>query len=82
MATYSSILAWRIPWTEALAGVAKSQTELKQPNRQQVRQRLKPRPCNSFLKKLSPGSQGQSQTSAVTPRTAMRICSDTENTTS
>jgi len=65
-----------------LAGVAKSQTELKQPNRQQVRQRLKCSPCNSFLKKLSPGSQGQSQTSAVTPRTAMRICSDTENTTS
>ena len=65
-----------------LAGVAKSQTELKQPNREQVRQRLQRSPCNLFLKKLSPGSQGQSQTLAVTPRTVMRICSDTEITTS
>ena len=33
MATHSSILAWRIPWTEELGGVhnvAKSQTRLKQ----------------------------------------------------
>ena len=29
MATHSSILAWRIPWTEATAhGVAKSRTQL------------------------------------------------------
>ena len=26
MATHSSILAWRIPWTEELGGVAKSRT--------------------------------------------------------
>ena len=35
MATHSSILAWRIPWTEeadGLHGVAKSQTQLKQLN--------------------------------------------------
>ena len=31
MATHSSILAWRIPWTEAIIhSVAKSQTWLKQ----------------------------------------------------
>ena len=30
MAAYSSILAWRIPWTEATVhGVAKSQTRLR-----------------------------------------------------
>ena len=29
MATYSSILAWRIPWTETVHGVVKSQTRLK-----------------------------------------------------
>ena len=29
MATHSSVLAWRIPWTEATAhGVAKSRTQL------------------------------------------------------
>ena len=28
MATYSSILAWRIPWTVIVHGVAKSQTRL------------------------------------------------------
>ena len=27
MATHSSILAWRIPWTEEPSGVAKSQTQ-------------------------------------------------------
>ena len=37
MATHSSILAWRIPWTEepwraAVYGVAKSRTRLKQPS--------------------------------------------------
>ena len=30
MATYSSILAWRIPWTEEPGGATKSQTQLKQ----------------------------------------------------
>ena len=30
MATHSSILAWRIPWTEEPGGVAKSWTRLKQ----------------------------------------------------
>ena len=30
MATYSSIPAWKIPWTEEPGGVAKSQTGLKQ----------------------------------------------------
>ena len=30
MATHSSILAWRIPWTEKPGGVAKSWTRLKQ----------------------------------------------------
>ena len=37
MATHSSILAWRIPWTEEpgrLYGVAKCQTRLKQLSRQ------------------------------------------------
>ena len=39
MATHSSILAWRIPWTEQLGGlglhgVAKSQEQLKQHSRQ------------------------------------------------
>ena len=28
MATYSSILAWRTPWTEEAGGVTKSQTRL------------------------------------------------------
>ena len=28
MATYSSILAWKIPWTGEPPGVAKSQTQL------------------------------------------------------
>ena len=28
MATYSSILAWRTPWTEEAGGVTKSQTPL------------------------------------------------------
>ena len=28
MATHSSILAWKIPWTEEPGGVAKSQTQL------------------------------------------------------
>ena len=28
MATYSSILAWRIPWTKELDGVTKIQTRL------------------------------------------------------
>ena len=28
MATHSSILAWKIPWTEEPAGVAKSRTQL------------------------------------------------------
>jgi len=27
MTTYSSILAWRIPWTEEPGGVTKSQTQ-------------------------------------------------------
>ena len=30
MATHSSILAWRIPWTEEPGGVTKSRTQLKQ----------------------------------------------------
>ena len=28
MATHSSILAWRVPWTEEPGGVTKSQTQL------------------------------------------------------
>ena len=38
MATYSSILAWRIPWTEEpgrlFHRIAKSRTQLKQPSTQ------------------------------------------------
>ena len=45
MATHSSILAWRIPWTEelggvALHGVAKSQTQLNQISRTHLCKRV------------------------------------------
>ena len=45
MATHSSILAWRIPWTEELGGVAlhgvpKSQTQLNQISRTHLCKRV------------------------------------------
>ena len=35
--THSSILAWRIPWTEEAGGVAKSQTQLRDQTTNKIR---------------------------------------------